>query len=217
MNRYIVEFIATFFLMLTILCVINGNPEDNYLPPLAIGAALIGLIYAGGHISKAHYNPAVTLAFYLRGKFALSDMPGYIIAQVVGAVLGALVSQFIFEKVGTNPVDLGTLSKGPTVLQGFMAEFFGTFALVWVILNVATTKSTAGNEFYGVAIGLTVVGCAYAFGGFGTYGCFNPAVALGTLLNGLNTGFNLVVILGANFLAGIAAAIFFRYSYGTED
>jgi len=216
-NRYIVEFIATFFLMLTIVCVVNGNPSDNYFPPLAVGAMLIGLIYAGGHVSKAHYNPAVTLAFYLRGKFPASQIPGYVIAQFLGAILAALIGVYVFEKVGSNPVDLGSGGLHASVLNGFVAEFLGTFALVWVILNVATAKSTEANGFYGIAIGLTVVGGAYAFGDFGTYACFNPAVALGTVLNGLNTGFNFGIIVLANFLAGGVAALVFRYSYGVKN
>ncbi len=217
MNRYIVEFIATFFLALTIICVVNDNPVGNYLPPLAIGAALIGLIYAGGHVSKAHYNPAVTLAFIIRGKFASSDILGYVSAQILGSILAALIGAYVFEKAGANPVDLGAEGTNTSVLKGFVAEFLGTFALVWVILNVATAKSTEGNGFYGIAIGLTVTGMAYAFGGFGTYGCFNPAVAIATLINDLNTSMNCLIIIGANFLAGASAAIAFRYSYGTED
>jgi len=203
--------------MLTIVCVVNGNPTDNYFPPLAVGSMLIGLIYAGGHVSKAHYNPAVTLAFYIRGKFPASQIPGYIIAQLLGAILASLVGIYVFEKVGSNPVDLGSNGAHNSILKGFVAEFLGTFALVWVILNVATAKSTEANGFYGIAIGLTVVGGAYAFGGFGTYACFNPAVALGTLINELNTLFNFGIIVVANFLAGIVAAFVFRYSYGMGD
>ena len=90
MGKYAVEFIGTFFLVLTIgMTVIAPGAGD--MAPLAIGGALMVMIYAGGHVSGAHYNPAVTLAVFLRGKCALKDVPGYMLAQVVGAVVAALV------------------------------------------------------------------------------------------------------------------------------
>ena len=117
-------------------------PGAGDLAPLAIGAALMVMVYAGGHVSGAHYNPAVTLAVYLRGRCPLTDIPGYMLAQVVGAVLAALV-------VGTlkGPDVMRTVAAGsPVIGSALLAEFLFTFALAWVVLNVATAKATAGNE-----------------------------------------------------------------------
>ena len=217
MRKYLVEFIGTFFLVLTIVCVVNGNPAGNFLPPLAIGSILMVMIYAGGHISGAHYNPAVTLAVFMRGKCAASDVPGYIIAQIVGGVLAAIIGSAVFAKAGGGGADLGAAGSGTSVAAGFVAELLGTFALCWVVLNTATTKSNAGNSHYGLAIGFTVLACAYALGGFGTGGCFNPAVAVGTLVNGLNTGMNIGVIIAANLVAGALAAVMFKFAYEPLD
>ncbi len=221
MNKYIVEFIGAFFLILTIVCVVNGNPADNYLPPLAIGSILMVMIYAGGHISGAHYNPAVTLACTMRGACTWADAPMYMIAQVLGGAAAAALGSFLFGKYGTGATDLGaTMANGAvnsSVLKGFVAELLGTFALAYVVLMTATTKSNSGNSHYGLAIGFTVLACAYALGGFGTGGCFNPAVAVGTLINGLNTGMNVGIIVVANLIAGALAALVFKATYHLDD
>ena len=141
MNKYIVEFIGAFFLVLTIGFTVI-EPGAGAMAPLAIGSALMVMVYAGGHISGAHYNPAVTLAVWMRGRCASVDVPGYMIAQVVGAVIAA----FIVLLVKGNPtVQAGT----PNVVPALIAEFLYTFALCYVVLNVATSKNTSGNSFYG--------------------------------------------------------------------
>ena len=89
MKKYIVEFIGTFFLVLAVGMNVIGNDPGNFLPPLAIGATLMVMIFAGGHISGGHYNPAVTLAVWLRGRCATKDVPGYMIAQLLAAVVAA--------------------------------------------------------------------------------------------------------------------------------
>jgi len=175
MKKYIVEFIGTFFLVLTIVCVVNGAAEGNFLQPLAIGSALMIMVYAGGHISGAHYNPAVTLAVLMRGKVDGGDVPGYVIAQILGGVLAAVIGASILGK-GTI---MGGGAMPDNMAAAFTAELLGTFALCWVVLQTATTGSTSGNSYYGLAIGFTVLAMAYALGGFGTGGCFNPAVAIG--------------------------------------
>ena len=88
MQRYATELIGTFFLVLTVGCtVIGGAP--GVIPPLAIGAALMVMVFAGGHISGGHYNPAVTFGVWLRGKLPVSDVVPYWVAQVIGALLAA--------------------------------------------------------------------------------------------------------------------------------
>jgi aquaporin Z len=199
MNKYLTEFIGTFFLVLTIGCsVIGGVPT----PPIAIGAALMVMIYAGGHISGAHYNPAVTLAVALRGRCAFKDVIPYWIAQVIDAVLAAMAVRYLYH-AGPNPV------AATDIWPMLLAEFLFTFALAYVVLNVATAKSTAGNSYYGLAIGATVMTGAFAVGAI-SGGAFNPAVAVGVSVIGLSAWGNIWIYLLANFAGGAAAAGVFK-------
>jgi aquaporin Z len=202
MTKYLVELVGTFFLVLTIGCVVIAPGDAGALAPLAIGAVLIALIFAGGHISGAHYNPAVTVAIFLRGKCPASDLPGYIVAQCAGAAAAAMTVGFLKGDPTVVPMQID-------VTRALVAEFLFTFALCTVILNVATSRSTSGNPFYGFAIGLTVVAGAYAVGAV-SGGAFNPAVALGATLMGLFSAANSWVYLVGNFAAAIAAAAFFK-------
>jgi aquaporin Z len=201
MNKLITEFIGTFFLVLTIgTTVIGTNP--GVIPPLAIGIVLAVMIYAGGHVSGAHYNPAVTLGIVIRGKLGANEALGYMGSQVAGAVLASLAVGFF--KAGV-PVAAGS----PELLPALLAEFLFTFALVYVVLNVATAKGTANNSFYGFAIGGTVMAGAFAVGGI-SGGAFNPAVAIGITLMGLSSLSNIWIFLVANFLGGAVAALAFN-------
>lgn len=200
MNKYIVEFIGTFFLVLTICMAVIGGAGD--FAPIAIGFSLMCMIFAGGHISGAHYNPAVTLGVFLRGKCDKGDVVGYVVAQLLAAVAAVfLAGMMLGDKVAT----MGSISTVPA----FLAEFLGTFALVYVILNVATAKGTEGNSFYGLAIGCTVTFCAYALGPI-SGGAFNPAVAVGACLAGLASWSTIAVIIGGNLAGGVAAALVFK-------
>ena len=156
MKKYLVELIGTFFLVLTVGCTVVGGVANA---PIAIGAALMVMVFAGGHLSGAHYNPAVSLGVFLRGKISMNDMLGYMVSQVIGGVVAALVVGFLVGE--GNPMDLSKAGAGGVML----AEFLGTFALVYVVLNTATAKGTEGNSFYGLAIGFTVTAMAYALGG----------------------------------------------------
>jgi len=210
MKKYIVEFIGTFFLVLTVVCTVNSDFGGAF-QPIAIGSMLMVMIFAGGHISGAHFNPAVTLGVWMRGKCAASDVPGYMIAQLLAGAAAAFIGGSVLGKVPA------AAAANMDIMTAGVAEVLGTFALVYVILNVATTKSNAGNSFYGLAIGFTVTACAYALGGFGSGGCFNPAVALGTLINGLNTATNIAPIIVANLIGGALAAIVFKATYTSQD
>jgi aquaporin Z len=207
MNKYIVEFIGTFFLVFTVgMTVIK--PDVGNFAPLAIGSVLMVMIYAGGHISGGHYNPAVTLAVWLRGKCPTSDVPGYMASQVAAGVVAALAALYL---KGNPEVSAGDLKVGPSLL----AEFLGTFALCWTVLNTATAKATSGNSNYGLAIGFTVLVMAYAVGGI-SGGAFNPAVAIGATVMHLIKGTNVWIHLVADFAGGIVAALAFR-SLSTAD
>jgi aquaporin Z len=200
MRAYAAELIGAFFLVLTIGCTgIAAGP--GVIPPLAIGSALMVMIYAGGHISGAHYNPAVTLGVFLRGRTAAGDVVPYMVAQVIGAALAAVA--VLFLKTG-EPV---TAFNAP-MLPALVAEFLFTFALVYVVLNAATAKATSGNSYFGLAIGFTVLTGAFAVGDI-SGGAFNPAVAIGAMVMGLLPWANLWIYLVAEFLgAAVAAATF---------
>ena len=203
MNKYVVEFIGTFFLVFTIGSVVIA-PGAGDLAPLAIGSILMVMVFAGGHISGAHYNPAVTLAVFLRGKCDAKDVGPYLLAQIVAAVAAGYTVLFLKgPDAEIAPMDLSM-----TLVPAIVAEVLCTFALVWVVLNVATTKGTEGNSFYGLAIGFTVLACAYAVGGI-SGGVFNPAVAVGISVMGLSSWANIWVYMVANFTgAAIAFAVF---------
>ena len=197
MNKYVVEFIGTFFLVLTIGCtVINGG--SGVIPPLAIGSALMVMIFAGGHISGGHYNPAVTLGVWLRGKCEAKDVAPYMIFQIMGAVLAALAVRFLKGGAAVAPAH-------PATMPALLAEFLFTFALVYVVLNVATAKGTSGNSFYGLAIGFTVLAGAFSVGSI-SGGVFNPAVAAGISVMGLSSWTNIWIYLVADFAGGAVAA-----------
>lgn len=200
MNKYIVEFIGTFFLVFTVGLVVI-KPGADLFAPIAIGSVLMVMIYAGGHISGAHYNPAVTLAVWMRGKCAGSDVPWYIISQFLAGLAAALLVLFL---KGQPVIEAAT----PVIAHALIVETLFTFALCYVILNVATSKHTSGNSYYGLAIGFTVLVGAYAVGPI-SGGAFNPAVALGISVMGLSAFSNIWIFLVANFLGGAIAAVVF--------
>lgn len=201
MNKYITEFIGTFFLVLTVgCCVIIGGA--GVIAPLAIGSVLMVMIYAGGHVSGGHYNPAVTLGVWLRGRCPSKDVVPYWVAQILGAAVAACALNYLKGDASAKPM---VLRPGPA----FLAEFLFAFALVYVVLNTATAKATAGNSNYGLAIGFTVMAGAFAVGSI-SGAAFNPAVAVGISIMGLSAWSNLWIYLVANFAAGAAAACTFR-------
>jgi aquaporin Z len=201
MRKYLAELIGTFFLVLTIGCTVVGNGAGP-LAPLAIGSALMVMIFAGGHISGGHFNPAVTLGVWLRGTCATRDVAPYMTFQVIGALLAALVVNFL--KAGTAVAPLQ-----PAIVPALVAECLFTFALVYVVLNVATAKGTSGNSFYGLAIGFTVLVGAFSVGNI-SGAAFNPAVAVGISVMGLSTWPNIWIYLVADFAGGAVAAVAFK-------
>ena len=201
MNKYVAEFIGTFFLVLTIGCTVIGHGAGPFAP-LAIGSALMVMIFAGGHISGGHFNPAVTLGVWLRGKCETKDVVPYMIFQVMGAGLAALVVKFFKAGAAVAPLQ-------PATVPALLAEFLFTFALVYVVLNVATAKGTSGNSFYGLAIGFTVLTGAFSVGSI-SGGAFNPAVAVGISVLGLSSWANIWIYLGAEFAGAAVAAGAFK-------
>jgi aquaporin Z len=212
MQRYLTEFIGTFFLVFTITMVVALQSPMGII---AIGSVLMVMLYMGGHISGAHYNPAVTLAVFLRGKLKASEVLPYWGAQLVGGFVAALVAGGI---TGVRVV----VQPGSEVGLGaaILVEVIFTFALALVVLNVATTRATQGNSYFGAAIGFTVVAGAYA-GGPISGGAFNPAVGLGPALASVVRGGGMgpvwIYIVGP-MLGGILAMLAFRVQHSdTED
>ena len=167
MKNYITEFIGTFFLVLTI-----GLTGD----PLAIGVMLMAIIYMGGHISGAHYNPAVSIAMIYRGLLTAKEAIKYILSKLVGAFFAAFAVNWLMGDVMQVAP-----SNTASVMQILAVEAIFTFALMLVILNVATHPKTAGNSYYGLAIGFTIMAAAFAGGGI-SGGVYNPAVGTGPIL-----------------------------------
>jgi len=202
MKKYIVEFIGTFFLILTVGCtvILRGT---GVIPPLAIGSALMVMIYAGGHISGGHYNPAVTLGVWLRGRCATADVVPYWIAQLAAAAVAAAVVGFLRGELAVTAL---VFKPGPALV----AEFLFTFALVYVVLNTATAKGTAGNSNYGLAIGFTVLTGAFSVGSV-SGAALNPAVAVGAAIMGLLPWSTLWLYPLAELLGGLVAGLTFKF------
>ena len=203
LRKYLVEFIGTFFLVFTVAsAVLLGG--SSVIAPLSIGFALMIMVYAGGHISGGHYNPAVSLAAAVRGALAWAQLLPYWIFQVLGAACAALLVAHFAElpAVGECPF---------TLAQVIIGEFLFTFALCYVVLQVATSKRTEGNSYYGLAIGSTVMVGAFAVGGIFCLGAFNPAVAVGLGLMHQTCWAGVGIIALTNLIAGVCAALVYKF------
>lgn len=207
--KYLYELIGTFFLVFVVgMSVLEPNSLGNFAP-LAIGSILAVMIYAGGHISGGHYNPAVSLSVFLRKKLSLNDLGLYTLAQLVGAVIAAFLTLHFKGAHALTPL-------APDHFKALVAEFLFTFALCFVVLNVATVKATAGNSFYGWAIGFTVLAGAYAVGTI-SGAAFNPAVAVGISILNLSHWSNLWIFIIGNLLGGAAAAYVVNAAHPNES
>jgi aquaporin Z len=210
MNKYLVEFIGTFFLVFTVGNIVL-NPTTPLLGALAIAASLMVMIFAGGHISGGHFNPAVTLAVTMRGKCAVSDVAPYMIAQVLAGVAAAFAAMFLWDGGAAEFIDLKAVTP-----KAMLVEFLLTFALCYVVLNVATADGTAGNSFYGLAIGFVVLIGAISVGGI-SGGAFNPAVATGLCVMKKAAWPDIWIYLVPQLVAGALAAVVFRIVNGGDD
>jgi aquaporin Z len=199
MKNYITEFIGTFFLVLAIG--LTGNP-------IAIGAMLMVMVYMGGHISGAHYNPAVSIAMIIRGLLSVKEAINYILSQLSGAILAALLVNWL----GGAVMEIAPRNSA-SVLQILVVEAIFTFALVLVILNVATNPKTEGNSYYGLAIGFTVMAAAFVGGGI-SGGVYNPAVGTGPILvDAIMGDGNTLSNLWYYLVGPIAGAVLATYVY----
>jgi aquaporin Z len=204
-RKLTVEFIGTFFLMFTVGMAVA---RAGSLAPLAIGAVLMVMVFAGGHISGAHYNPAVSTAVLARGGMAKREFLPYVVTQSVAAILGGL----LIRALGYAPHAAIAVAGTGTML---VVEFLFTFALAYVVLNVATASDTENNSFYGLAIGSTLAVGAFAAGSI-TGGVFNPAVALGASVLGMLTWSHIWIYVLAELAGGAVAAGVFLFTQAGE-
>jgi aquaporin Z len=205
-RKLVVEFIGMFIFVFTVGMATN-KAGAGALAPLAIGSVLMVMVFAGGHVSGGHFNPAVSTAVFVRGRITSTEYGAYMVTQFIAAVAAGLVVRV----VGGEETAARVASSGKMLI----AEFLFTFALGWVVLNVATARGTLGNSFYGLAIGFTVVAGAFAVGGI-SGGIFNPAIALGGMVTGLLDWSNIWIYLLAEFAGGAAAAFAFVYVLPAE-
>lgn len=202
-KKYLVEFIGTFFLVFTVASAVLFGADHGVIGALSIGFALMIMVYAGGHISGGHYNPAVSFAAAIRGALDWAQLIPYWIFQIAGAACAAILA----GKFAILPETTGCPFPLIALIVG---EFLFTFALCYVVLLVATSPKTEGNSYYGLAIGSTVLVGAFAVGGIFCYGAFNPAVAvgLGCLKSACWLSVGIVAI--TNLVAGACAALVYK-------
>jgi aquaporin Z len=205
-RKLVVEFVGMFLFVFTVGMATN-KAGAGALAPLAIGSILMVMVFAGGHVSGGHFNPAVSTAVFLRRRMESIEFAAYVATQGVAAVIAGLVVRYVGGREAQTPV----ASAGKMLI----AEFLFTFALAWVVLHVATARGTDGNSFYGLAIGFTVIAGAFAVGGI-SGGAFNPAVAIGAMVTGLFEWGNIWIYLLADFLGAAAAAYTFLYVLPAE-
>jgi len=203
-----VEMVGTMLLVFTVGTAPAPSTSEG---GLAIGFSLVVLVFLGGHISGAHYNPAVTIGILatMRAKITLRMSIVYIIIQVIGSFLGALLVY-----AGTDGRTFGpTIASKYTTVEGLVVEIIATFLLVSVVLNVATTEAQEDNSFFGLAIGFTVASMAIAVGSI-SGGAFNPAVGTGPHIVGALMGKGMYpyvwVYWVGPILGALLAALFFR-------
>lgn len=210
MPKLLTEFLGTFFLVLIIGLAVTGDVAS---PPIAIGIGLTVLVYMGGHVSGAHYNPAVSTAMLLRGRMSAGDFVPYVVAQVLGALAAAaMVHVLVGETFAPAP------APGAGIVVPLLVEVLFTFLLALVVLNVAVHPATKGNSHYGLAIGGTVMAAAFVGGGI-SGGAFNPAVGIGPIVVHAVTGggsfADLWLYLVGPLIGGALAASVFKVQEGS--
>lgn len=201
-QKILTEFIGTFFLSITICKAAIHGSVDAYVP-FAIAATLMAVIYSGGHISGAHYNPAVTISIYIRGACNKNEVLPYVISQVLAAVSAALVVEKFLINDNFHNVELFLLNS-----EAIVAELLFTFLLAYVILNVATTESKSSNWYYGAAISLVVLAGVITVGDI-SLASFNPAVTSALIISGKIS----ISASWMHFLPQFAGAILAAYTY----
>lgn len=198
MRRYATELVGTLALVFTVGCAVLGD-QPGVIPPIALGAVLAAVVLACAPVSGAHVNPAVTLAFVLRGRTPTAELLPYWAAQLIGGLVGAVAAHYVTDGRGTSPE-----LHGREIVAALLGEALFAFLLVCVVL-VVTAPEPFDVTRYALAVGLTVMAGAFALGTLAG-GAFNPAVAVGAWVMGLVAGPSLWVFLVADLVGAAAAA-----------
>lgn len=204
-RKYLTEMIGTFVFMFAVLGIVLGGSDSVGATALGVGSVLMVMVYASGHISGGHLNPAVSIAAHLRGALPLGDLGPYIVAQLVGALAAFGVGFGLWHE----RYSAGALDLTGAIWPAFLAELVFTFALCYVVLHTATSKDSAGNSFYGLAIGFVVTVGVVAVGAI-SGGAFNPAITFGLMLSGTFAWKFLWVYLLAQVLGAVVAAYAYK-------
>jgi aquaporin Z len=212
MKKYLIEFIGTFFLVLTVIMVVN-NPGIGPMAPLAIAGIYLSMIYAGGPVSGGHFNPAVTLAVLMRRQISRGDALYYMIVQFISSILAATIGVYLHDCGGGLEI-VARVNEQP--ICAVMGEFLGTFSLVYVFLSVTGTGLSERNAHAGIAIGFVVLAMSYVLGGL-SGGAFNPAIVLGGSVAGMFGWDDLWVYLIGTVLGAAAAATAMQWIHRTEE
>lgn len=208
-KRGLAEFIGTFFLCLLVCMTLMSKHPEFF--PFAAGFIYLAMIYANGHISGAHFNPMISVAILIRGKMQLSLVPIYILSQMFAAAMAGMVSLLLWSgKHNLAPLDLSSVP-----LQAILSELIGSFGLAYVALNVTTSKNTLGNDYYGLAMGLSFCGLSLALGNI-SGGIFNPAIAMVMAIANLASFSDLWIHWVSEFIGAVLAAFVFLYVNGKE-
>ena len=225
---YVIEFIGTFLLCYTVATAVAPSNKTKYAA-LSIGSMLMAQVYAGGATSGANYNPAVTLSIYLHSRLKGSKdvrilkALAYILVQLAGGAAAMYVASLTVDTIGqpSDKTRAGPRSLSPAMVfdvipVAMLVELIGTFFLCFVVLQVAASKNNGGQDFFGLAIGFTVVSMAITLGGT-SGGAFNPAVGMLALSNGLGAAKPMLINYFAGpFLGSIIATLIFRATNGEE-
>ena len=209
-QKLVAEFIGTLFLTYTICLTAVWGSSGDFHPGFAIAAILMAMIYSLGYISGAHFNPAVTLGVWIRGSCEKAEVLPYIASQSIAGVFGALLSGYTYTgEHSRGSLETASLLLNSEIHEVLLAEFLFTFALVYVILNVATSEATSGNQYYGVAIASVVFAGAISVGDV-SMASFNPAVTISLITVGKLSIAQSWLHFTPHLIAGVLASLAFN-------
>ncbi len=208
MKKLLIEFSGT--LILSLILVIGAIQDNWMVASVSTGLVLMGLIYSGGHVSGGHFNPAISIAVFLRGRLGIKDLPAYILVQFLGGALGSAIGVLLI----TGKSGEGHLID-QQILAALICEILGTFALCWVFLNVASSRATIGNSFYGIAMGGILVGGMMTLGKI-SGGAFNPSLALSLGISNISGFGNIWVHWVGEAIGSVGAAFVFIWVHGKD-
>jgi aquaporin Z len=211
MKKYVIEFIGTFFMVLTVVMTAN-NASIAHLAPLAVAGIYLAMVYVGGPISGGHFNPAVTIAMLISRKIDRGDALYYILVQLMAGVLAATFGVFLHDCGGGLLIQTRVNEQAMCAVLG---EFLGTFALVFVFLNLSISNQKEGSSNLGIALGFTLLAVSIGLGGL-SGGAFNPAIATGGSVAGMFAWEDIWTFFIGNLLGAAAAATAVQLMNGPE-